>query len=318
MTSRWTRYVCTRWPMSGSSRPARQYSISIRCVERTGPAVGLHGGHLGDDLGPCDHPADAEPRRDELGERPQADNAPVPVEGLERRHRIAGEADAPVGVVLQDEHPVTVRELDQLLAACPGERHARRVVELQNVVHELGRRQSAPLALGERRLQLVDHHAVRVHADLDEVRFPAVEHAERRLVGRPGDDDRIPGVHEELAGELDALLGAVADEDAVRANGDALAREMPGDPLAQLRQTGAGRVLERLGAVLDRGELRELGQIGQARGVGVARCEHDRAAVVVAASRGNAGDAAYRGCHRTVVIGVLLESCPARSRRGSS
>ena len=87
----------------------------------------------------------------------------------------------------------------------------RRVLEVRDRVDEL-----RPPALGveavERRLELVDAHAVVVHRDLHDVGLVGHERRDRAGVGRRLGDDHVAGVDQRLADEVDDLLAAGRDE----------------------------------------------------------------------------------------------------------
>jgi hypothetical protein len=64
----------------------------------------------------------------------------------------------------------------------------------------------------ERRLELVDAHAVAVHLDLHDVGLVGAEGGHRARVRRRLGDDHVAGVDQRLADEVDDLLAAGRDE----------------------------------------------------------------------------------------------------------
>ena len=114
------------------------------------------------------------------------------------------EAQLAVGVVLEDDRLVLVRQRDQLLA--PPARHGRprRVLEIDDGVDELARLAFAPelfeLLAGHAR-----HHAFRVHRHIEHAGAVAADGRQRAGKGRRLAEDRISHVHEGAEGQRECV-----------------------------------------------------------------------------------------------------------------
>ncbi len=186
----------------------------------------------------ADRPAEAHARDQGLGERAQEDDAPVGVEALEGRQRLALEAQRPVGRVLDHEQVEAVRELQDPVASLERERDAHRVVEVGHEVEE-------PRARGALQdgLEIVGVDPVLVRAHRGVGGLAGIERDHGAEEGGVLGHHDVARVQDQLGGEVEALLGALEDEDLVEAARDAVGRHPLGDPRPQRRQPVGDRVL---------------------------------------------------------------------------
>jgi hypothetical protein len=221
-------------------------------------------------------PAQADARREDLGEGAQVEDVVAAFELIERREGVALVAEQAVGVVLGDQDLVLARQLDQAAAALEGERDPGRVLEAGHRVDEL---RTAALR-GEPRegeLELVEAHAFVVALDLDHVRLVAAEDRHRAGVGGGLADDRIAGIYQRLRDQIDRLLTAGGDDDVLGLGQHALRPHHLDDAVLGLLEALGGAVLERLrGRLLrDASHLRGEALGREGRGVGKTAGERD-------------------------------------------
>ncbi|CPU62865.1 Uncharacterised protein [Mycobacteroides abscessus] len=192
-----------------------------------------------------DDPADAVARGEGLRERAEVEDA-VLVEGSQRGERLAVEAEQPVGVVLDDEDAVPLRDLEDARSALGGEGHAGGVVEVRDGVEQLD---ATPVG-GEARehlLQRLRDEPVLVEGHVHDVGLVRPEHAQRPDVARRLRDDHVARVDEDPRDEVERLLRAGRHDDVVGVALDALEPHDVEDPLAQGLVALTGAVLERRG-----------------------------------------------------------------------
>ena len=201
-------------------------------------------------------PAEAHPRREDLGEAAEEHDPPLGVEALERRQRLAGEAQLAVRAVLEDEHVVPVRQLHQPPAALERQGHAGRVLEVGHGVDQL-----RPRVGGEDALQVVGVHPVVVGADRGVGRLARVERDQRAEERRVLGDHDVAGVEDELGDEVQALLRTLEDQHVRGRARDAVPRHALGDLLAQARPPVRHRVLEH-GRVTSQEAVEHRAQLG--------------------------------------------------------
>ena len=158
-----------------------------------------------------DRPAEADPGGEDLREGADVEDEVAAVELIERRQRLAAEAQQAVGVVLDDQHLPRAGELDQAPPPRQRHRHPGRVLEGRDRVDEFGP-PPVGVELGEHGFELLDPHPVLVALDLDDVGLVAAEDRHRARVGRRLADDDVAGVDEGLADEVDRLLAAGGDD----------------------------------------------------------------------------------------------------------
>ena len=159
------------------------------------------------------------------------------------------EVQEAVGVVLDDQDLVLARDLEDLHAALPAERHAGRVLERRDRVEELdppAGRAHPHDGLAQR----LGDHALGVHVDVDDLGLERPEDDHRGDVAGPFGQHDVAGVEEELGDQLERVLRSGGDDDVVDARVDALERHDVEDLLAQPRAALSGAVLQGDGAVL--------------------------------------------------------------------
>ena len=93
--------------------------------------------NLVDDTLVGDHPADAEPGGECLGERAQEDNTSLVGHLIDGGLRLAHKTDLTVGAILDDQHIVLLRHGDNLLPTRLRHRDTGRVLEVGDHVDEL-------------------------------------------------------------------------------------------------------------------------------------------------------------------------------------
>ena len=195
-----------------------------------------------------ERPADPEPGSERLREGAEVDHAIL----FDRAHRVRRrgvEVEQAVRVVLEHEDVVRARDLENLEAALPRQRHAGRVAERRHRVQEL----DAPargLQARDVLAQRLGNEAELVRLDVVDLRLERLEHDERGdVAGRLGEHD-VARVEEDLGDELERVLGPGRDDDVIHARPDALERHHLEDVLAQPRKALAGAVLERDGTAV--------------------------------------------------------------------
>ena len=127
---------------------------------------------------------------------------------MERRQRLALEADEPVRIVLEHEQVVLGRELDDATTAVLRERAPARVLEGREQVEERRR-----LAARERGLERVRIEAFVVAVERDDLGTELAQDLQGPVVRRPLDEHAPPG-SESLRKEDESLQRAVGEEDA--------------------------------------------------------------------------------------------------------
>ena len=166
----------------------------------------------GNHLARCCEPAEPHAGAQDLRERPGADDPAMAIERVERRQRLALEAQLPVGVVLEDERVVLVGELDQLVPPAQGLGRARGVLEVHDRVDEL----AAPSLAAQRLEPRADgggHDALGVDGHVEDLRAMALDRDERSRERRGLGDDGVAGIDEGAEGERERVAGAVGDDD---------------------------------------------------------------------------------------------------------
>jgi hypothetical protein len=125
------------------------------------------------------------------------------------------EAQLAVGVVLEDDRLVLVRQRDQLFT--PAARHGRprRVLEIHDGVDELARLAFAP-ELFELLARHARDHALGVHRHVEHARAVAPDRRQRAGEGRRLAEDRIAHVHESTEGQGERVPRAIRHDDVIR------------------------------------------------------------------------------------------------------
>ena len=149
-----------------------------------------------------DHVADAQARREALGERSDVDHGMVLVHRLERRGRRADEVRLRFVIVLDDGEPVAARLFQEGHAALHGHGDRRRRLVAGGHV-------DAVAALD----RAVDHHAVLVNRDRLQFGVGQREDVARIDVARVLQADRRFGPSQELGDEIKGVLRAHGDQD---------------------------------------------------------------------------------------------------------
>ena len=221
-------------------------------------------------------PAEPDAGGEDLREGADVDDEVAAVELVERRQRLAAEAQQAVGVVLDDEQLAPPRQLDQAPPPLERHRHPGGVLEARHRVDEF---RPPPLAVEPRqhRFQLVDPHPVLVAVDLDRLGLVAAEDRHRAGVGRRLADDDVAGIDQRLADQVDRLLAAGGDDHVVGVGQHPLGAHHLDDAVDRLGEALGRPVLERLGGRLlrDPRHLRGEGLGREGRGVGQAAGQRD-------------------------------------------
>ncbi|GAA3120603.1 hypothetical protein GCM10020001_046040 [Nonomuraea salmonea] len=181
-----------------------------------------------------------------LGEGAEVDDA-VGVVGAQRAQRLAVEAEQSVRVVLDDQDPGPLADVEHLLAAGDVERDTGRVLEGRDGVEELDGRARGFEGV-DRLGQRLGHDALVVHGDVDDFGLISGERAEGAHVGGTLCEHHVARVDEDAGDEVEGLLRPDGDDDVVRPGVDPLQLHDLADLLAQVRVTLAGAVLQRDGA----------------------------------------------------------------------
>ena len=187
-----------------------------------------------------DRVADAQPRSHGLREGRHRDHA-IGVERVDRRQRVAAEAQEAVRVVLDDREAEAMRELDEALAPGQRQRRAARVLERRDHVQE--RRRTRPPEIV---LERIDIEPVLVHRHADRLGAGAAQQDQRAVVGRRLDEDALGAraLDQQLRQEQERLQAAVRRDDPLGRHAVTGA-----DPRAQPRMPTAAEVGERQGGL---------------------------------------------------------------------
>ena len=130
-------------------------------------------------------------------------------QGTERRKLFAFEEKLAVGVVLDHEQVVLVRDLDDLVPPFERQRDACRVLEVR---HEI---QECRLLLAQGILQRVRPDAVLVGRDRRDLGLEKPKSLERTEVAGVFGEDDPAFIEKELRKQFQCLLGALRDNDVV-------------------------------------------------------------------------------------------------------
>ena len=159
-------------------------------------------------------PAEADARREDLREGADVDDEVAAVELVERRQRLALEAQQAVGVVLDDEQLALARQLDQPPPPLQREGDAGGVLEARHRVDEF-----RPLPSPASASRTVSSSSMRIpsssHLDLEHLRLVAAEDRDRPGIGRRLADDDVAGIDQRLGDQVDRLLAARGDDHVV-------------------------------------------------------------------------------------------------------
>ena len=190
-------------------------------------------------------PADAHARGDDLGEGAQ--HAALFAQLLaEAVGGGSGKADLTVGVILKEKHVAVLEDLNDLVVHFLGIAQAGGVLEVRDQVGKLG----IGMVL-DRLGKLIAVDAVGIHGNSQNLRIENMEGLERDQIGGILDNDFIVGVDHHRTDHGEGLLGAVGDDNVIRAHiADAHGLIALGNPLTQSRPALGGAVLQRRDAVL--------------------------------------------------------------------
>ncbi len=154
----------------------------------------------------ADEVADADARRDQLGERAHVQDT-LRRERPERGLLGAAIAQQAVGRVLEHVDAVLLAQLDDPPALGARAGRTRRVLEVRDRVEELRARAA------DRGLERTDVGAVRLEGNADHGRAVATQHGDRPVVGRRLGEHDVAGLEQREAEELDDLQRTVGGED---------------------------------------------------------------------------------------------------------
>ena len=190
-------------------------------------------------------PADAHARGDDLGEGAQ--HAALLTQLLAEAVRGGtGKADLTVGIILEEKHIAVLEDLNDLVVDFLRIAQAGGVLEIRDQVGKLG----IGMIL-DRLGKLIAVDAVGIHGNSQNLRIENMEGLERDQISGILDNDFIVGVDHHRTDHGEGLLGAVGDDNVVRAHvADTHGLITFGNPLTQCRPTLGGAVLQRRDAVL--------------------------------------------------------------------
>jgi hypothetical protein len=183
-------------------------------LERARACVLLQAEDAGEDVPLGDDVADAQCRRDRLGERADEDHALAAGQRMDRRRPLAGPHQVRIALVLEDHGLVFAGERDQLLAALHRHDRAGRILHRRDGVDVLGR-DALGLEVGERRLQRIHAHAVIVERDADDVDAELRQPGQRAAVGLLLDQDGVALAEQQRVHQVEALQRTGGDQDFV-------------------------------------------------------------------------------------------------------
>jgi len=191
------------------------------------------------------------------------DDMVVRVQRLQGRYQLALETHTPVRAVVYDRDLVADSEIDEGLPTLERHRQPCGIVKVGNVVNELRHRLALARELRQQRRELADIEPALILPDLEKASAEAPYDRDGAEVRRLGDDYGIAFIEQHSAYELDRVLGAVGHEHIVGRHLYAVGGQVPGDPLSEIRESSARRVLERLGSVSRESGFALSGQVGK-------------------------------------------------------
>ena len=197
----------------------------------------------------ADDPSQPQARGHNLGKGPQVGSA-LRDEGADRRDVLALVPQLAVGVVLDDREVQFRSDLCQLLAALQGHRRTGRVVEVGQNVDKLGRLAEVGEHLFVGMLHLIHDHAILIEAHSVEARLISIPSLDRSQVGGTAGEHEVTGVNENLANQVQGLLGAIGQQDVAGHGRDAILVHCGGQVFLERSIPLSGAVLQCLGAVL--------------------------------------------------------------------
>ena len=209
-----------------------------------GPLLDQHelayqGGIAGD-------PADAVAGAEDLGEGAGDEHIAVLVKVLDAGQEIALKAQLAIGIVLNHGDAVTGAHFGQAAAALKAPGAAGGVLKVGDHVNQPGAGTG-----GEQFIEPVNDHALVIRGNLQKFTAVGAEGADSGQVGRAFAQHHIALIQENLAGQVQRLLGAVGDQHLiggqVRTQADVHAA---GDTPAQGSEALRGGVLQRAGCVV--------------------------------------------------------------------
>ena len=218
-------------------------------------------------------PSETQSREQYLGEGAEIDDLPRGVRGLERRGRPLAVEERAVEPVLHDGKPVARGDVEQATTRRRGHGQPGRIVRTRLAVEKLGR-----LAL-EEPLEMLHGEPPARHRHRQQLGAEGPEDLHGPRVGRLLDGHEVAGVQERARDQIEALLGAVDDQNVLGPRLEAKAQEIAGEILAQGRVAARRVVLEQLAPFLadDPVEHATEGIRGEQRAVGNAARERDDA-----------------------------------------
>ena len=130
-----------------------------------------------------------------------------------------------VGIVFDDGNPVFVGKQNQLVPAAFRQRHARRILEVGQHVHELRTGAEAGIELLGEQTIIVDGHG-------DILRAVDIECLQGAQVGGGFDQDAVAAVDQQFADQIERLLRTGSDEHILGTGHNAVAGKVASDHLA--------------------------------------------------------------------------------------
>ncbi len=205
-----------------------------RELRRVAPAVEHAGGiEMAQQVRPRVDPADAQARRQRLGEGAKAQDRRFAIERPERRRRGALVDELPVHVVLDDDKIMSRRHRDQTPPSLQTKACAGGIVERRDGIQQAdGPARGAQTP--DLTLQGIEIHAVPIERQRDDVHIVVAHRAQCQAVGRRFDEHHVAWTGEHRHRQIESLRVAGGDEDVGLRRRAGLARaDARGDELTQ-------------------------------------------------------------------------------------
>ena len=180
----------------------------------TGPAAAVEQAAVGapaHDRRRREQPADAQAGREQLAERAEPDDVVGREIGKRRRWRRV-EPQMAIDVVFQDRQAGLLGQGGDRLPAVERQRRAGRIAEVRHEVEE-ARLPMLAVQARQRVRQGIGAQPVRVAGDRDQLQPMIAEDAQRQVVRRRIDQDRVARSRVERAQQIEPLREAAGDED---------------------------------------------------------------------------------------------------------
>lgn len=228
--------------------------VADRGFERQAPLAverRAKGEHRVEEIGRRDHPANANPRREDFGECADVDDHTSRVMGREGVHRLRIVVIFVVVVVFDHGHAVLGSPAQQPQTSAGVQRDRRRVLVMRRQIDRAWRGA----------VELLDADPTLVNIDAAQRGSLVLEGVPCRRVSQPFNRDLIPRLEESSGDQSERHLAPACDQDVVRSDGEATGMGKHGcDLLAEPRMASRVPILQRAAAGLSHHAAQGSGQ----------------------------------------------------------